>query len=72
MRFVEFSDRAGATVLVNPAGVLFLRAADGDRTELTFAGRAEPLVIAAPLDDVVQALEAATPEPPDPTLALVS
>ncbi|MCW2243877.1 hypothetical protein [Azospirillum canadense] len=72
MRFVEFSDRAGATVLVNPAGVLFLREADGNRTELTFAGRAEPLLVAAPLEEVARALENAEPEPPDPTLALLS
>lgn len=72
MRFVEFSDRAGATVLVNPAGVLFLREVEGNRTELTFAGRPDPLVVAAPLDEVAQALEDAAPQPPDPTLALVS
>ncbi|MBP2291609.1 hypothetical protein [Azospirillum rugosum] len=72
MRFVEFPDRAGATVLVNPAGILFLREADGNRTELTFAGRAEPLLVAAPLEEVARALESAEPEPPDPTLALLA
>lgn len=72
MRFVEFTDRAGAGVLVNAAGVLFLRATEGDRTELHLVGRAEPLVVSAPMDEVASALEAATPEPPDPTLALVS
>lgn len=72
MRFVEFPERAGTAVLVNPAGVLFLRAADGQRTELTFAGRAEPLLVDAPLEEVARALEDADPVPPDPTLALVS
>jgi len=72
MRFVEFTDRAGAIVLVNAAGVLFLRATEGDRTELHLAGRAEPLVVTTPMDEVAAALEAATPELPEPTLALVS
>ena len=72
MRFVEFTDRAGAAVMVRPAGVLFLRATEGDRTELHLAGRADPLVVAAPMDEVARALEAAVPEPPEPTLALVS
>ncbi len=72
MRFVEFTDRAGGTVLVNAAGVLFLRAAGDDGSELHLAGRAAPLLVAAPLDEAVRALEEATAEPLDPTLALVS
>lgn len=72
MRFVEVPDRSGATVLVNPAGILFLRDADGSGTELTFAGRAEPLLVGAPLEEVARALENAEPEPPDPTLSLIA
>ncbi|WP_448206332.1 hypothetical protein [Azospirillum sp. sgz302134] len=73
MKFVEFADRAGATVLVNPVGVLYLRQVDDNRTELVFAGRAEPLMVTAPLDEVAQTLESAAPEPPEPTtMALVS
>lgn len=72
MRLVEFTDTNGSIVLVNAGGVLFLRALDGDRTELHLSGRAEPLLLAAAAEEVAQALEAASPEPPEPTLALVS
>ncbi|AWJ91705.1 hypothetical protein Sp245p_17940 (plasmid) [Azospirillum baldaniorum] len=72
MKFIEFTDHAGAPVMINAAGVLYLRGIEGERTEITFAGRSEPLVVAAPLDEVARTLEDATPIPPDPTLALVS
>lgn len=75
MRFVEFTDAAGAAVMLNAAGVLFLRAAADGVTEIHLAGRLEPLRVAVPLDDVARALEDAAPEPrepPDPTMALLS
>ncbi|AWK84837.1 hypothetical protein [Azospirillum thermophilum] len=75
MRFVELTDTAGAAVMLNGAGVLFLRAAADGITEIHLSGRAEPLRVALPLDDVARALEDAVPEPrepPDPTMALLS
>ena len=72
MKFVEFKDTSGAVVLVNAAGVLFLRPAEGGCTDLHFIGRAEPLRLDARLQDVAETLEEATPEPPEPLTALIS
>lgn len=73
MRFVEFTETGGATVLVNGAGVLFLRPAADGGTEVHFAGRGESLHLSDRPEDVARMLEESFPDlPPDPSLALVS
>ncbi len=72
MAFVELTDTTGATVLVNPAGILFLRGAANGEVELHLGGRAEPLRVTGALADVARMLEQAVPAPPDPTLSLLA
>jgi hypothetical protein len=72
MRLLEFKEASGALVLVNAAGILFLRPAEGGCTDLHLAGRAEPLRIDARMQDVAKALDEAAPEPPEPMMSLLS
>ncbi|WP_207459904.1 hypothetical protein [Azospirillum sp. SYSU D00513] len=72
MRFVEFKDVSGAVVLVNAAGILFLRPAESGCTDVHFAGRQEPLRLDARVHEVAEALEEAAPEPPEPMMSLLS
>lgn len=73
MRFVQFTEAGGGTVLVNGNCVLFLRPMPAGGTEVHFAGRPETLHLSDPPDDVARLLEDSFPQPQgDPSLALVS
>ena len=72
MAFVELTDTTGATVLVNPTAVLFLRGAGEGETEVHLAGRPDPLRLSGKPSDIAHALESAVPAPADPTLSLLA
>lgn len=73
MRFVQFTEAGGGTVLINGNCVLFLRPSPAGGTEVQFAGRPETLHLSDPPDDVARLLENSFPDSPaDPSLALVS
>lgn len=72
MAFVELIDTTGATVLVNPAAVLFLRGDANGETEMHLAGRGEPLRVPGRPDEIGRQLESAAPAPADPTLSLLA
>jgi len=72
MAFVELIDTTGATVLVNPAAVLFLRGDANGETELHLGGRVEPLTVPGRPDEIARQLESAAPPPAEPTLSLLA
>ena len=72
MAFVELTDSTGASVLVNPAAVLFLRGATDGETDLHFGGRTDPLRVTGKAADIARAFEDAAPMPADPTLSLLA
>ncbi|MGF7174998.1 hypothetical protein [Azospirillum doebereinerae] len=71
MAFVELTDTTGATVLVNPAAVLFLRDTEDGETELHLGGRPDPLRVSGKPADIARALENAAPTLAEPTLSLL-
>ncbi|MBP2299061.1 hypothetical protein [Azospirillum picis] len=75
MAFVELTDTSGASVLVNPICVAYLKERTGGgemRTEIYISGRHEPLLVAGAPTDIANALEKAAPTPPDPTMSLLA
>ncbi|PWC39200.1 hypothetical protein [Azospirillum sp. TSO35-2] len=72
MAFVELTDTSGASVLVNPLGVVYLRGTANGETEVHLSGGSEPLRVAGAPEDVARLLENAAPTPPDPTLSLLA
>ncbi len=57
--FVEFRDRNGNRLVINPADISTIYESD-DGAEVYMAGNPQPIVLDAPFDEVVEKLSASS------------